>query len=312
MGPTGLDQIDVNALSYGRVEYSLPLGIYGTRAGVYYAHNLYQAFGDVSPLGLEGKADIAGVYVSHPLIRTMDSSLTARLGFDYKNVWEYAVEEIMSKDAVRVATFGLSYDSADRYLGKNFIDVTYYQGIRGFLKGNGANDQNTSRLGSDGGFNKITGDIIRIQQLPMIPAYNHLLLKGSGQYSSDPLVLVEQFLIGGAGSVRGFNPAEKAGDIGYSLTAEAVFSPFFADSTIYGQKVGNTIQYALFIDHGYVRKNMPQPGDCGQAYLTGIGGGLRLYGGKTLSVKIDYGIPRVNGSFSTRDAMTYLQTIIRF
>ena len=311
-GLTGLDQIDVNALSYGRVEYNAPIGIYGTKAGVYYAHNLYQAFGDVSPLGLKGNADIAGVYVSHPLIRTMNSTLTARLGFDYKDVHEYTLQEITAKDNVRVGTFGLAYDSTDRFFGKNFADLTYHQGIRGFLEGNGANDENTSRLGSDGSFNKITGDIIRIQELPMIPGYNHLLLKGSGQYSSDPLVIVEQFLIGGAGSVRGFNPAEKTGDIGYSLTAEAVFSPFFADNTIFGQKVGSTIQYALFIDHGYVRKNMPQPGDYQQAYLTGIGGGLRLYGGKTFSVKIDYGIPRVNGSFSTREAMTYVQTIMRF
>ena len=44
-GPTGVDPINVNDLSYGRAEYSLPLGIYGTKAGIYYAHNLYQATG---------------------------------------------------------------------------------------------------------------------------------------------------------------------------------------------------------------------------------------------------------------------------
>jgi len=311
-GLTGLDQIDVNALSYGRVEYNAPIGIYGTKAGVYYAHNLYQASGDASILGLKGNADIAGVYVSHPLIKTMDGTLTARFGFDYKDVREYALEELTARDNVRVGTFGLTYDSTDRFLGKNFADVTYHQGMRGFLGGNGADDPDTSRIGADGGFSKVTGDVIRIQELPMIPGYNHLLLKGSGQYSSDPLVVVEQFLIGGEGSVRGFNPAEKTGDTGYSLTAEAVLSPFFADNTIFGQKVGNTIQYAFFIDHGYVRKNMPQPGDYQQAYLTGLGGGLRIYAGKMFSLKIDYGIPRVNGSFETRQSMTYLQAMFYF
>jgi hemolysin activation/secretion protein len=311
-GLTGVDPINVNDLSYGRVEYNAPIGIYGTKAGVYYAHNLYQATGNVSPLGLKGNADIAGVYVSHPLIKTMDSALTAKVGFDYKDVREYALEQMTAKDNVRVGTFGLAYDSTDRFLGRNFIDVTYHQGIRGFLDGNGANGTDTSRLGSDEGFNKVTGDIIRIQQLPMIPGYNHLILKGSGQYSSNPLVVVEQFLIGGEGSVRGFNPAEKAGDTGYSLTAEAVLSPFFADDTIFGQKVGNTIQYAFFFDQGYVRNNMVQPGGYQQAYLTGTGAGLRIYAGKIFSLKIDYGIPRVDGSFQTSKAMTYVQAIFYF
>ncbi len=166
-----------------------------------------------------------------------------------------------------------------------------------------------SRLGATGGFNKVTADALRIQKLP---GYNHILLRASGQYSSDELFVVEQFLIGGAGSVRGFNPAERSGDIGYSLTAEAVLSPFFADKTIYGQKVGNTIQFAFFIDHGYVRRNSPLPGEDRKAYLTGIGGGLRLYAGTFLSVKADYGVPKVDNSFKTSKSVIYVQAMFNF
>lgn len=308
-GITGTDKLDVNALSYGRAEYSLPLGIYGTRAGVYYAHNLYEASGDVAPLGLKGNADLGGVFVTHPLIRTRDTNLSARLGFDYKDVREYALGEILSKDKVRVATFGLGYDSTDKWLGKNFVTLTYHQGIPDFLDGTGRNDLGVSRFGAKGDFNKVTAEALRIQKLP---GYNHLLLRGSGQYSSDPLFVIEQFLIGGAGSVRGFNPAENTGDIGYSLTAEAVLSPFFADRNIWGQKVGNTIQFAFFVDHGYVRRNSPLPGDYKQAYLTGIGGGVRIYAGKYLSVKADYGIPKVDSSFETRKSVIYVQTMLAF
>jgi hemolysin activation/secretion protein len=308
-GITGLDQIDVNALSYGRIDYSLPLGVNGTRAGIYYAHNLYEASGDVSPLGLQGNADLAGIFLSHPLIKTRDTTLTARLGFDYKDVREYALEELYAKDNVRVVTFGLSYESTDRYLGKNFADLTYHQGIADFLGGSGTNDANVSTAGASGNFNKVTADALRIQKLP---GYNSLLLKGSGQYSSDPLFVVEQFLVGGAGSVRGWDPAQEAGDIGYSLTVEADLSPFFADDTIFGQKVGNTIQYAFFIDHGYVRRNNPQPGEDQQAYLTGAGGGIRLFAGKFFSLKADYGIPWVNSSFDTRKAMPYVQAMFNF
>ncbi len=125
-GITGVDKLDVNALSYIRGEYSVPVSVYGTRMGVYYAHNEYKASGDVAPLGLKGNADLAGIFLGHPFIKTRDTTVSARLGFDYKNVREYALGELISKDKVRVGTFGLFYDSVDRYLGKNFANITYH------------------------------------------------------------------------------------------------------------------------------------------------------------------------------------------
>ena len=308
-GITGTDKIDVNALSYGRVEYSVPIGIYGARAGLYYAHNLYQASGDVTPLGLQGNADIAGTFIIQPLYKTRDSTLAARLGFDYKNVRQYELESLTSDDHDRVLTLGFLYDSLDSYGGKNYADLTLHQGIKGFLGATGPNDPYSSRYGADSGFEKVTADFLRIQKLP---GYNHILLRASGQYSSDPLFVVEQFLAGGAGSVRGYNPAEIAGDTGYSCTAELVVSPIYPDSTIFGQKVGNTIQYAFFIDHGYVHRNAILPGDYQRAELTGVGGGIRLYAGKYFSVKADYGIPLVGGTLETRKSVTYVQAMITF
>ncbi len=308
-GLTGADKLDVDGLSYGRVEYALPLGGYGTKAGVYYAHNLYQATGDFLPLGLKGNAEIMGVFVSHPLIKTRDSTFALRLGFDYKDVRQYELQDLTADDHVRAATFGLIYESTDSHLNRNFLNVTYHQGIRGFMGGNGSSDTDVSRAGADGGFQKVTADAVRIQQLP---GDNRLLLRGSGQYSADPLLVVEQFLIGGAGSVRGFNPAQNAGDTGYALTAELDISPPCADSTIWGQRVGNTIRYALFVDHGYVRRNSPLPGDYQQAYLTGVGGGIRIFAGKSFSVKVDYAIPKVDSSFDARKSMTYVQAMITF
>jgi hemolysin activation/secretion protein len=308
-GITGLDTLDVNRLSYGRAEYSLPLGGNGTRGGIYYANNLFQASGELTPLGLEGKANIAGIWATHPLIKTREHTLNVRVGFDYKNINEYALQDLVSKDHIRVATLGIGYDSVDRFLGKNYLGITYHKGIKGFIGGTGYNESDLSRQGADGGFDKITADVLRIQKLP---GYNHILLRATGQYSDDLLFVAEQYMIGGAGSVRGFNPAERIGDIGYTLTAEAVLSPFFPEKTIFNQKIGDTIKFALFVDHGYVRRNSPLPGDIHQAYLTGIGAGIRLYAGNIFSLKLDYGIPKEDSTFETRKSVTYLQAMISF
>jgi hemolysin activation/secretion protein len=308
-GITGLDKISVDQLSYGRVEYNLPIWYNGTRAGIYYANNLYQGTGDLAPLGSQGSANMAGVYVSHPLIRTREATLTARIGFDYKDVREYALSDLLSTDRIRPISFGISYDLTDRFSGRNFINVTYYRGLQHFLNGAGSNDSDISRLNADGNFGKIAADAIRIQKLP---GYNHLILRASGQYSNDLLFLAEQFMLGGAGNVRGFNPAEATGDIGYTGSIELAVSPIFPESTVYNQKIGDTIKIAFFADTGYVRRNSPLPGDNQQAYMTGMGGGMRLYAGKMLSFKLDYGIPKVGSSFETRKSMTYVQGIISF
>ena len=308
-GITGLDKISVNQLSYGRAEYNLPIWYNGTRAGIYYANNLYQATGDLAPLGFQGSSNIAGIYVSHPLIRTREATLSAKIGFDYKDIREYALSDLMTTDRIRPISLGMSYDLTDMFLGRNFVNVTYYHGIKNFLNGTGKDDPNVSRLDANGNFSKITADAIRIQKLP---GYNYLTLRASGQYSSDLLFLAEQFMLGGTGSVRGFNPAEATGDIGYTGSIELAVSPICPESTVYNQKIGDTIKFAFFADTGYVRRNSPLPGDNQQTYMTGIGSGIRLYAGKVLSFKLDYGIPKVGSSFETRKSITYVQGIISF
>ncbi|MBI5213154.1 MAG: ShlB/FhaC/HecB family hemolysin secretion/activation protein [Nitrospirae bacterium] len=57
-GTTGLDRIDINKLSYGRVEYLMPIGGDGTQIGIYHANSLYKAGEDLTVLGIEGKARI--------------------------------------------------------------------------------------------------------------------------------------------------------------------------------------------------------------------------------------------------------------
>jgi hemolysin activation/secretion protein len=308
-GATGLDRLDINKLSYGRLEYLMPVGYDGSRVGVYHANSLYKAGEDLTVLGIEGKARIYGLYISRPFIKTKEKTLSVKAGFQYKDIYEYRLDSLNSKDDIRIFHIGVNYDYIDRLYGRNILAIEYSMGIRDLLGGAGRNDTGTSRLNADGQFNKFNIDAVRVQKLPL---YGYLALKGSAQLSADELFVAEQFTIGGMGSVRGFRPSLHSGDNGYNLTAEFTLSPFFAETKVLGQKIGDTIKLALFADHGGVYRNKPQPGEDKDNFLTSLGAGLRLYAGKHLSFRIDYAVPEMKRKFNSKNSETYMQATVAF
>ena len=308
-GLTGLDRIDLNKLSYGRAEYLFPLDYNGTKMGLSYANSIYKAGEQYTILDIHGKAHVAGIYLTHPLIKERAQALDIKFGFDYKDVYDYLLDSIRSKDNIRVFNLGGTYDFTDRVQGRNIINLTYYQGVRGILGGNGKKDPDSSRLNADGAFAKYTADIIRLQKLQ---GYNHLYLRASGQFSEDNLFVAEQFMLGGAGSVRGFSPASQSGDSGYFGSAELHLSPIYPETKVFNQKIGDTIKLVLFADHGGVYRNNAQPGENKNDYLTSIGAGLRLYAGKHFSVRYDYAVPRINDHFNSKIRKTICRQCLVF
>ncbi len=308
-GLTGLDRLNFNDVSYGRAEYLIPLAYNGTKMGLYYSNSVYKAGEDYAILDIYGRANVAGTYVTHPIIRTMDKALDIRAGFDYKDVYEYMLDNLWSKDNIRVFNLGITYNFIDGFYGRNIINLTGYQGIRNLLGGNNKNDPDTSRQNSDGAFSKLTADVMRIQKLP---GYNYMILKASGQISDYNLLTAEQFIIGGVGSVRGFRDASQLGDSGYSLSAELYLSPLFPEKTVLNQKIGDIFKLVLFADHGGVFRNDLMPGESRYNYLTSLGAGIRVYAGKYISARLDYAVPNIDGTYKTENSETYAQIVFYF
>lgn len=308
-GLTGLDKIDLENLSYGRLEYIIPLAYNGTKAGIYYSNSVYEEGEEYAILDINGKAHVAGIYVTHPLIKTRNTALEIKLGFDYKDIYDYMLDETTSEDNIRVLNLGFNYNFVDGFYGRNILNLTYYQGIRDLFGGNGEDDPGTSRMNSDGGFSKGTIDLARIQKLP---GYNHLILRASGQYSNDDLFVAEQFFIGGVGSVRGFDPSMLSGDKGYFVSGELYIAPPYPETKIFNQNMGDTLKLVLFADHGGVFKNDVQPGEDKDDYLTSIGAGLRLYATKYVSARLDWAVPMIDDKFHAGDSETYVQVVFNF
>ncbi|MDD2540355.1 MAG: ShlB/FhaC/HecB family hemolysin secretion/activation protein [Desulfuromonadaceae bacterium] len=315
-GIIGLDTMDPDRLSYGRAEYSLPVGTLGTQTGAYYSNTIYSVGGadSLAQLDLNGKAHVAGLYVTHPVLKKLDEALNVRLGGEYISLHDNVLGSTQDKDEIRKLTTGISYELTDRFLGRNFISFGYARGLGAFLGGTkkGALNPGSSYPGADDIFNKFNLDAVRIQKLP---GYNYLVASGSFQYSPDRLFSAERMQLGGEGSVRGVNPATASGDSGYFTSLELVASPFYPEKRIFNQKIGDTIKFALFTDYGGVSNTSPRPSETSSTTLSSIGAGLRLYGANMFSCKLDWAIPSTHGGyngFKLNDSQVYVQTVVSF
>lgn len=105
----------------------------------------------------------------------------------------------------------------------------------------------------------------------------------SGQTTSDTLVPGEQFGLGGANSIRGFQEREYSDDKGYLLSAE-LYTPELCSRHFNGN-----CRLLTFYDFGKLMRNDPLPGERGRTTLASAGFGMRLEAGRNVSLRLDLG-----------------------
>ena len=268
----------------GIADLSIPINSYGTRIGGSYLDGAYAVGQELTDLGLTGRTVIYGGSISHPIFKEKNSELKAVLAYDNKHTKNQILEETQSTDVLETYTAGLEFDNLDRFLGKNIVSFQY---IHGRL------DQNEkyvpSRLNADTYFDRLKLNATRIQR---IFGNTNIMVRGSGQFSNYRLLPIEQFVIGGYGTVRGYEPATYLGDSGYYVSTELMFAPpFIGEKTLLGQRVAQLAQLALFYDHGGAFTTKTESDEIGSEFLGGYGGGFRLYYKDIFTFKYDIGIP---------------------
>jgi hemolysin activation/secretion protein len=305
---------DPGRLAYGRAEYLVPLGGTGAQIGAYYSNTVYAVGGNdsLAAVGLNGKAQVVGLYATHPLMKRLDTSINLKFGGESISLQDKLLGGTSDKDEIRKLIAGISYDSTDRFLGRNFISFGYARGLGGFLGGTENGAIGTSYTGADDTFDKFSLDAMRVQKLP---GYNHLIARGNVQYSPDRLFSAERMQVGGEGSVRGVTPATISGDSGYFTSLELVVSPFFPEALIFNQKIGDTIQFALFTDCGWATNTSPRPSEITSSSVSSVGAGLRLYGDNRYIFKLDWALPSTHGSYKSinvNESQVYVQAAVSF
>jgi hemolysin activation/secretion protein len=272
--------VHVHALAYRVPLYTLgdALDLYATRSSVN-AGTL--AAGPIN-LNISGKGSVAGARYSMNLPRFETFEPQLLFGFEHKRFQNNIVG-----GGVPLGNDITLHPLLVQVNGRWQLPATelsFFVGITRNLPG-GANGRQADftrvRLGAPADYSLLRGGF----------ALNHaftgkwqLRFSATGQWSNSPLVPGEQFGIGGASSVRGFDERAVAADKGMQATLE-LYTPELCSAL--GDQ--HRCRLLAFVDSGFVTRNQPLPGELKRESIASAGLGLRYSFGKLLFFQADYG-----------------------
>ena len=281
---------EANYMRFAQAQYVFPVSE-TLNVGAYGVYSDLVLGKEFAALEAEGRARVVGIFADKALIQDPGFEWRINGGLDYKNIYNYELGTLVSRDKVRVAKLGTGLDITDK-LGRTIINPELNVGLPKVLDGMESKDGMASRAGSGGSFQKETINIYRLQPLPFETS---LLWKNSAQWSHHNLPASEQFQIGGPTSVRGYAPAEFGGDKGLYSAWEWSIPPYFipdsAKVPFTQESLKDSFRLVSFYDLGFVHLNNTSVGEKENQTLRGWGYGVRLNVRDNLICRLELGYP---------------------
>lgn len=283
--------------------YSVPVTRSGNRVAYAYSSAATTVGGDLAVLDIRGDAKIHALTWTRPMLRDLSRSANVSAGFVFKDVSNFVLGTTrVSRDNLRELTVSLD---SNFVVGKarTLSSLVITQGLGDLFGGNRQGDPESSRVGSGNEFTKWNAEVYHVRDL----GHSRFFLgRFSGQVSSDPLAVSEQFALGGPDSVRGYLQSDFLGDSGISTSLELRQLVFSSKD----RKLN--VQAAAFVDHGDAKLMRPQAGEVGSRSFTGVGAGMRASVGRTSTVRADVGFPLTDKNSLNKDAILYAQLVNRW
>ena len=274
----------------------------GYKIGGFFNVNAFDVGGEFASNEISARTQTQGAFIEKSLIRSRQKNLSTRFGFTRKK--SQTITNARSTDRDRLSIFSLlvDFDSVDTFSftdegggGINFGSIEFSKGLNNFFNSMGTSGDalqlpvgfRPSRVGGDqddrefaeGNFNKILVNYTRLQT---IVKDHSLLFRTEFQWSSDLLVPLEQYSIGGPDNLRAFPSAQILYDKAYFLSLEwLVNAPGFADQPAFDNRTwGELLQIGAFYDMAKGTLNNPTLSDIDQAgyskLLRGAGVSVRF------------------------------------
>jgi hemolysin activation/secretion protein len=278
------------SLEYGRtrglniygVNYTMPLNARdGTLALRYGSNNSKIVESLFEDLGIRSNSETLSFSLRQPLVRTPNTEFAVGIGFDLRRSETFILDDIPFSFAEgpqdgrsKVAVLRFVQDWVNRDKKRVLAARSQFSvGLDAF----GATE-NPGDI-ADGQFIAWLGQFQWVQQVsPRVTVVSRL----AGQFSSDPLLSLERFSLGGADTVRGYRQNQVVADNGLLGSIEARI-PLTNDP--------NILQITPFLDWGYGWNNRGENPDPGFILSTGIGLRSRFSG---FDLRLDYGFPLVS------------------
>lgn len=267
-------------MNYGRLAYRYLLNGQGTVVGAALSNLDYKLKGDLRALDAHGTANVASAWISHPFVRTTEGNLYGQLGFDRRRLDDdIDVVGIRTRRHTYAWTATVAGDRRDANGVTNF-NVTATYGRLGF-DDDFAEFVDLISARTKGRYLKYTLSVARLQKLS---ENNAIYIGFQGQWANRNIDTSEQFYLGGANNVRGYDTGALSGTQGQMLNLE------FRRTLNFGM-TGTWVATA-FADAGRatIYKDRFAPGT-NRAHMQDAGVGLRWQGDDQWSLAADVAHP---------------------
>lgn len=241
-------------------------------------------------LGMLGNTDILGARYAMSLNGAADYTQVLSLGLDYKDVRQTLDLSGLKSDTPRVRYAPLSLGYRGVWLNHQpqptSLDLSAILGVRHLL-GNADSHFDAKRSGASANFMALRSTLQTAHDV----AQWTLVSKLEWQLASGPLLPSEQFVAGGADSVRGYYEGERSGD-------HAVRLSFELQGPTIKLKALNAdwrLSPLAFVDQAQLQVVQPSVGQASDTSLAGAGVGLRVSGPRGTGLQLDLARALVDG-----------------
>ena len=285
LSPEDLGEVQVLSATY-----TVPLGPAGLESWVFSAtrsdSRVYTGVGDTR---LFGKGTIVGLRRSLLLELADQRFQQLTLGVDYKDMVDsvQAGQSAGFDTPIRYLPLSLGWSGAfGTPAGDWQLGATLGGGLRGLV--NDTQQFADKRYQAKAGYALLKLDARHTRTLPL--AGLRLRAQAEAQLTPDPLISNEQFVMGGASSVRGYLEAEAVGDNGLRGSLQLATPDL---SAALGWKRLASASTHVFVDAAAAEMRKPLPGQAWRFRLLGAGFGAQLAstGAWPVSLSLDVAWP---------------------
>ena len=272
---------------------------------------------DFNFLGIRGTNTLYEINFKQPVLRSRLSELSLSLGYAYQSGQTFIFNDTnipfgIGPDAdgtTRTGVLKFSQDYIARELNNSYWAFRSQLNLgTGFGIFNVSNNKADSANAPTGYFLSWNGLVQRVQALG-----RDVFLIGTveTQLANDPLLSSQQFVIGGAQSVRGFRQNVRVGDNGIRFSLENRWIALRDETTEFAK-----LQFLPFVELGGVWNNPRNPNALpNQNFIAAGGLGAIFEPIKGLTLRLDYAIPFLqlpDKSTNLQDSSLYFKMNYQF
>lgn len=279
--------LDPEELAFFSARYSVVVNDSGTSIGLFGSYSRTEPGAYLANRELQGESWRGGVRMRHPLMRSVERSLWLETSAELQNLRQDSFGLLARQDRIALARVGL-YGFGPVAGGTLQGRATITQGLD-ILGATALGDPLASRGDAPPDFTTLSWWLNWRRGLA---ARVSLSLAASGQFSTEPLLIGENFALGGNAFLRGYDFAQRIGDQGIAGVGELRYDWPDALGTL------RRLQLYAFADGGTVT-NLAD--GRGSGTLASSGAGFRADVTRSLDFDLEIAVPLTEDRYDTDD-----------